>query len=65
MKLPVNVKHFLNIIISGAAVGILNVVGTGLIGIHVSFKQLGIAALSGAIVATVRHFQNSPVFKEE
>jgi hypothetical protein len=53
--------HLLNTAINGAATGVLAGITTSVAGIPMSLKQLGIAAGSGAIVATVRHIQQSPI----
>jgi hypothetical protein len=53
--------HLLNAAINGAASGVLAAGGATALGVPMGGKQLGAAALSGLIVGTVRHIQQSPL----
>jgi len=53
--------HLVNAAINGAAGGVLAGGGSSALGVPMSGKQLGAAALAGAIVGTVRHIQQSPL----
>lgn len=56
--------HLVNIAVSGAAAGALAAFGGSFVGTPLQLKQIGVAAVGGAIVATVRHLQQSPLISE-
>lgn len=53
--------HLFNFAMNGAATGVMAGVGTTMAGIPLSGKQILASAVSGAVIATARHLQTSPL----
>ena len=62
--MPKWIAHLVNLAINGASTGVLASAGTSLAGVSLNFKQLLTVAASGALIATLRHLQQSPLIPE-
>lgn len=53
--------HLLNAAVNGAAASVLSAGGAAAVGTPMEAKQIGVAALAGALIGTLRHLQQSPL----